>query len=986
MVCRNNEKNQKTMNKLLICLNLIFLGTSALLAQTITLNEVVSSNSQSLQDEDGDYPDWIEFYFSGTGITDLSGYGLSDDKGDLYKWIFPSNTLISDNYLIVFASGKNTNYQHTNFAISSSGESLYLTHPQGSIIDSVLLAEMPPDVSYGCQPDGNANRFYFLSPTPGSENNTTAYITPTPFLVNFSPEGGLYTGSVNVTLSATDPEDLIYYTLDGSLPTQSSTLASNPIPISETQVVRARIVSDGVLSNLTTTHTYIIDKVTELPIISLSALPEDLWDSNDGIYENYESDREIPVHIEFFNAIGNLAFSQDAGMKIHGGWSRNFPQKSFALFARSVYGESSFNYSIFPELPFESYESFILRNAGDDFEGTHLRDAMMQGLLSDLDVETQAYQPSVIFLNGEYWGILNVREKLNEHYIEAHHGVAEEDLDMLEIEQEVIHGDADHYNALLDYIQSHDMTSVQAYNHIKEQIDLNNYLNYMVSELYVANVDWPGWNLKYWRPRTTNGKWRWIPYDLDGGFGLAHPWEHGYDNMFAFATATDGDGWPNPPWSTLLFRKLLENNDFTSDFLNRYADCLNTIWKDSIVISKINLVRDRIASEISLHHERWDYLTYDDWEYEMGVLYEFASERESVVHAKTLSEFSLAGLARVELRIEPAIGGSILLNNNLYVGDSVWEGTYYQGIPVDVQAVTKTGYEFLGWDVDGSGESNSSLEVPLSDDVVLTARFQLSGTSSSPIVINEINYHSAPDFDPGDWLELYNLSNEVVDVSGWVFKDEDNTHQLVFPEGTVIAVDDYLVLCRNRTDFMSHFPEVEPLSLSFDFGLSNGGELIRLFDSEGEIIDALTYSDSSPWPSQADGQGPSLELKSPSSDNALAQNWTASFNEGTPGAPNSGVNSIPRADINSIAQKPKNYPNPFHVETTISFTTSSRGHVHVNIFDLLGRQVASLMNEVAEPGKQEVVWRPEGHLEAGMYIYQIRFNKGTSSGMMIYDR
>jgi hypothetical protein len=975
------------MNKILICLNLIFIGTSTLLAQTITINEVVSSNSQSIQDDDGDFPDWIEFYFSGTAATDISGYGLSDDKSDLYKWVFPSNTVISDKYFIVFASGKNSSSQHTSFSISSSGESLYLTHPQGSIVDSVRLGEMPPDVSYGCQPDGSANRLYFLVPTPGSQNNTTAYNSPTPFSVNFSPEGGLYNGSVNVTLSASEPGAEIYYTLDGSLPTQSSTLASNPIPMSGTGVVRARVVSDGILSDLTSTNTYIIDKETALPVISLSASPDDLWDNVDGIYTNFESDREIPVHIEFFQPDGSTSFSQDAGMKIYGGWSRSYPQKSLALFARSEYGASSFNYNIFPDLPFEKYESFVLRNSGDDFLYTHMRDGMMQGLLDGLDLDKQAYLPTVIYLNGEYWGILNAREKLNEHYIEAHHGVALEDLDMLEIEQDVIHGDANHFNALLDYIQSQDMTSLQAYDHVKEQIDINSYLNYMASELYVENTDWPGWNLKYWRPRTANGKWRWIIYDLDFGFGLTTPQEQGYDNMFAFAKATDGDSWPNPPWSTLLFRKLLENSDFTNDFLNRYADCLNTIWQAPLVTSKITQVRDNISSEMRLHLERWGNLSYAGWENEVAHLYEFASGHKNEIQQNILSEFNLAGLAGLELRIEPAEGGSVRLNNNLYVGDSVWNGTYFLGIPVDVQAVARPGYEFLGWDINGSGKSDRSLKVPLSEDVVITARFQVSETSSPPIVINEINYHSAPDFDPGDWLELYNASNEAVDVSGWVFKDEDNLHQLVFPDGTIIEANDFLVLCQNKTDFMSHFPDIQPLSPSFNFGLSNGGELLRLFDSKGEYADAVTYSDMSPWPSQADGQGASLELISPFSDNTLAQNWTANLNHGTPGSPNTGMNnSTPSADLSVITHNAKNYPNPFNVETTISFTTPSRGHVRVTIFDLLGKQVASLKNEVTEPGKQEVVWQPEDHLEAGMYIYQIWYNEATISGIMIYNR
>lgn len=974
------------MHNFLLSLTFLFLFTSTIFSQTIVINEVVSLNKESLLDEDGDAPDWIELYFSGNGPTDLSAYGLSDDRNNLYKWAFPSNTIISDTYLVIFASGKNRDYKHTNFALSSSGEGLYLTNPSGVIVDSIHIGALPADVSLGRNSSDKNNWVYYLTPTPGTENNTPFYTSPTPYLVNFSQESGLYNGSVTLLLSANSLADSIYYTLDGSLPNESSTLASGAIELSETKVLRASIWSNGVLSDQVATHSYIIDKETNLPVISISAIPKHLWDKNTGIYEDWESDKEIPVHIDFFTPEGSIGFSQDAGMKIFGGWSRHFPQKSFALFARNEYGKSNFAYTIFPNLPYNEYESFVLRNSGGDFDVTHVRDAMMQGLISDLDIETQAYRPAVIYLNGEYWGILNIREKLNENYIEAHFDVKKEALDMLENEQEVIHGDSKHYNSLLSYIQSHDMTKSQAYSHIKEQLDLNSYLNYMTSELYLANVDWPGWNIKYWRPRTESGKWRWLVYDLDDGFGLGHPWNYGSNTMFEFATATDGDEWPNPPWSTLLFRKLLQNNEFTTDFLNRYADNMNTLWQASLVNHKISTLQNEIAEEMHAHLERWD-LSYEDWLDEMDNLHEFSNERIAEVHKNTLSEFNLSGLADVDIQIEPAAGGTIVLNNHIDIWDAPWHGIYYQGIPINIQAVANQGYKFSGWDIDGVKETPLSYSISLNEHTTITATFELTGTPASPIVINEINYNSAPNFDAGDWVELYNYSNKAVDLSGWVFKDEAVSHSLIFPQGTTIGANDFLVLCQKQAHFLNLFPALQSSTLSFDFGLSNGGEQLNLFNAEGEYIDSLTYSDNTPWPLLADGTGATLTLKNPYSNNALAQNWTASSGKGTPGVSNGTYTKIEQRPMKSaIAQALKNYPNPFSIETTLSFKIEQQGKVQINIFNLVGTQVANLTDKVYEPGLKQLVWKPAANLEGGVYIYQVHVNNETNSGIMIYNR
>ena len=974
--------------QLIISLLAFFICSSSLLAQSVLFNEVVSSNSQTLFDEDGDSPDWIELYNPGEDPIDLCGYGLSDKSIQLFKWTFPSIVLPSNSFLVVFASGKDRDYRHTNFKINSSGESLFLSSPEGLIVDSVEIPNLPVDVSYGRQDDYEGNWFYFMTPTPWEANNSTAYNTPTPGLVDFSPKGGLHDGSVSVTLSTSLPESKIYYTLDGSVPDDGSAIANNSLTIDNTTVVRARIKTSGVFLDLTNTHSYVINKETDLAVMSITAIPDDLWNSTTGIYINYESDEEIPVHIELYDPKGAAGFSQDVGMKMFGGWSRHFPQKSFAFFARKQYGLSNINYKLFPTLHFNEYESFVLRNSGGDFDITHVRDAMMQQLIADIDLETQAYRPVVVYLNGEYWGILNMREKLNEHYIEAHQGIKEEDLDMLQNNQDVIHGDNEHYNAMIDYIDNNDMALAESYSHIKNQIDIDNYLNYMVSELYFGNVDWPGWNIKYWRPRTENGKWRWMVYDLDDGFWQDGPEYYGYDNMYYFALATNGEEWPNPPWSTLLFRRLLENDEFFEDFVNRYADYMNTIWQPAVVNHKIALIQDEIDEEMVHHLARWN-LSYNDWQDEMDILHEFANARVEEVYSNTISYFNLLGLVDLDIHIETAGGGVVHLNNTLDIYNPLWHGIYFQDIPVQVEAIAQTGYKFIGWNLGGIAKSSPKLKLPMSDNTIITAYFEPDGAAISPIVINEINYNSSDYFDSGDWIELYNRGNETIDMSGWKFKDEDDSHELIFPEGTSILAHDYLVLVKKPNAFQSFFPEVSFLPQNFDFGLSNGGEHLRLLDSEGKYIDSLTYGDKSPWPAMADGQGATLELKNAFSDNSLAKNWLASVDYGTPGAPNSIIIQLleqPQYKEHSDISFLFNYPNPFSVETNISFQLPFSGQIRVRIFDIMGVEIASLFDGVLEKGKHQLVWHPSVNLKSGIFFCRLEFNQQSKSVFMIYTQ
>ncbi len=243
-------------------------------------------------------------------------------------------------------------------------------------------------------------------------------------------------------------------------------------------------------------------------------------------------------------------------------------QKSVRIFARKEYGDEFINYKIFPEKEIRKFSSLVLRNGGyPEFRSTMFRDGFMQTLISEeMDLETQAYRPCIVYVNGEYWGIFNIREKQNEEYLKENNGIDPNNLDILENNMNVVEGDKSHYEHMLDFIRSNDLSIQSNYDSLKQWMDIDNYLNYQIAQIYFANNDWPANNIKYWRPKTDDGKWRWMLFDVDGGFGL----NANYDfNSIEYATAEDSKLWNNSPWSTFLFRNLLKNNEFADEFFTK---------------------------------------------------------------------------------------------------------------------------------------------------------------------------------------------------------------------------------------------------------------------------------------------------------------------------------------------------------------------------------------------------------------------------------
>jgi len=423
----------------------------------------------------------------------------------------------------------------------------------------------------------------------------------------------------------------------------------------------------------------------------------------------------------------------------------------------------------------------------------------------------------------------------------------------------------------------------------------------------------------------------------------------------------------NPPWATLLQRKLIENPMFRNRFINQIADLLNTNFLPDRVIAVINTLANHIASEIGRHRSRWGIAGEN-----LDKMTAFAQQRPAYLRTHIRDYFNCGDNGT--LNIDATTGGFVQLNTlRLQQADMPFAGIYFQNNGIHLRAVPDAGYKFDGWSGDATS-NDESLILSVSGSTTLFASFSPDTAAVKDIVINEINYNSADDFDSGDWVEFYNRTGSPVDISGWTFSDSDENHKFIFPNGTVIDPDHYLVLVENDSAFISRFPEVQNFTGETGFGLNGAGEFIKLTDGDGQIMDSLTYDDALPWPVEADGYGKSLELSDPEKDNAKVENWKTSAEHGTPGRPNAPVSVIGSfsgqmaPDVYALSQ---NYPNPFNPATTISYSVPKRGRVSLSVYDLLGRVVATLVNRIYPAGRYEVTFNG-GMLSSGVYLYRMQ--------------
>lgn len=653
--------------------------------------------------QNGDNSLAIEVHNSSTTSTDLTLIPILSAR---YK-----GDAIADGTPVDQRLGLNNSLLHSNFKISSNGETLYLFNSAGQQVDSLTVGGNA-GISVG-RSEQNAAVVYYSTPTPGSGNTTTEYLGVTTSTVEFSHTGGVLSPASVSLFGATEGE-IIRFTLDATVPNKDSEIFSKPIDLSGNTVVRASVFQDHYIPSPPQSFTYLNQDKHDIAVVTLATNPLNLFDMDYGIYaygSNYErqqpyfganfwQDWERPVHFAFYEADGTLGTELNAGVKIFGGWSRANPQRSLAIFARAQYGEGKIDYPLFPQLDYARFESIVLRNSGNDFLSTSLRDAALTSLMDGSGLETQAFRPVATYLNGEYWGMYNLREKVNEHFLASKYAIDADDIDLLEGNANVIEGSNEAYLALLDFLTSHSLSDDANFQVVAEQVDIDNFIIYQVAQIYFNNTDWPGNNIKYWKSPDT--KWRWILYDTDFSFGLWEPLDYLNDTL-SHALATAGPEEPNPPWSTLLLRKLLENTEFKRRFINRFADELNTRFQADQVSAHIDSLAMMIATEMPRHFARWEpevntspRAIPKNWAGEVTKMKDFAELRAAAVQGHILNQFNLASYHRLTIELDDPNRGYVQLNN-LTLTQPTWQGEYFAEIPVTLTAIAAPGFMFSHW-------------------------------------------------------------------------------------------------------------------------------------------------------------------------------------------------------------------------------------------------------------------------------------------------
>lgn len=559
------------------------------------------------------------------------------------------------------------------------------------------------------------------------------------------------------------PMATIRYTTDGSIPTEESPVfeeslqidsrAGDPNVISliptnnlgggseqwfppageifKIHTIRARAFAPRMDPGETASATYIVDPEGparfSMPVVSIAAHYGAFFDPDTGIYvygnyNNYFQDGdewERLSHVEFFEEDGNLAFAQNLGVRTHGGTTRQRPRKSLRFYARAEYGESWVNYQLFPDKPVFQFKRFLLRNSGNDWDQAIFRDAFMQSLLKDVTkLDLQYSRPVVVFLNGEYWGVHNVRDRYDDKYFEAHYGLGEMDVSMLENNAEFDDGNPEgvaHYQEMIQFIQNNSMTSASNYASLQTRMDVESFLDHQVAEIYFMNTDWPGNNLQYWRKMTPtfqpdapyghDGRWRWMIKDTDFGFGLDFNYVPGVNegpahNTLAFALAPNGPDWPNPAWSTLIFRRLTENQQFRYALINRFCDLMNTVFKEDYVLARLEETRQQYFPEMEEHIHRWRTpYNVDQWNEQVGRMVSFAELRPGYLKQHIKAQFGLDEMANITVSSSNLLQGGVRVNR--LEPDQIsnpWTGSYFKNVPLEVEAVALPGFRFSHWE------------------------------------------------------------------------------------------------------------------------------------------------------------------------------------------------------------------------------------------------------------------------------------------------
>lgn len=719
------------MKRILFAIIAGLLSVETINAQ-IVINELMQSNVDGVIDDLNEFPDsWVELYNAGDASVSLKGYrlGITDNSDD--AWKLPDQTIASKQCVLVYCDEAATKL-HTDFRLESGkGCNVYLFNGS-EVADMVTgLPKQPaPNIAYGRKDDGGEEWGYQVKPTPGKANfgEVTDNILGDPI---FSEPGRVITQGSSVTLTLSVPEDsprstLIRYTLDGSEPTRSSNLYMNePIELTSTTVVRAKLFCDGWLSPRSVTQSYILlPREMTLPVLSISTNDNYFNDAKFGIYvegnyqpgkQNYKFNWRRPMNVEFFDhPESESVINQLCEGRIMGGSSRKYTPRSMILYANKRFGTKHFNYEFFPDQKpgLDVQKSILLRNSGGDCYYLYMRDAIIQRVMGTYtDLDWQPWRPTIIYINGQYKGIINIRERSTSHYVWANFDKLE-DIDMIENWEQLKEGDMTNFEAFRKFYNERGHTREE----YEKWMDCVEYMNLMITHLFFGNMDFPGNNSVMWRPRVEGGRWRFVAKDADWGLGLNQEYYPSLTNRCpAYVNAIDwlcnytvGDYWVKEPKYTVLFRYMMENPDLNREFIERCSIYMGDFLNEKGVREIWDPMYETIKAEYPYHRalikDTW--LNYDA---ELASARQWMAERTNYFYKHLASTYRQG--SPIPLTINQSVEEASKLNlrfNGIQLSKGVFDGQFFRDHIVTLEAEAPEGKEIKGWHVTTKNDNGTS--------------------------------------------------------------------------------------------------------------------------------------------------------------------------------------------------------------------------------------------------------------------------------------
>lgn len=565
--------------------------------------------------------EYIELHNDGSENIHLSGYSLSE--GPESEYIFGDLTIEAGQYLLLLAKGgipaAGESIEVENIRLNGAGETLILKDHTGKIIDYLETGYLLDGYSFGRSADNKYKEVFYDTKTPGEKNSDREF-TSTSEKPTFSVQGGIVAKeSIEVELNAGEGA-VIKFTTNGNEPTFTDQTYTEPIIIHENTVIRAVAFSDGKLPSAPASRTYIFEKTHDIPILCISSNSYGLFSDDHGIYadgkghsdsefpyydSNFWWDAERPASIEYYETDGKLALDFNAGIQIFGGFSRALAQKSFIIHLRDEYGLDELYYPFFKGSDGNQFKKFILRNGGQDTR-TKMKDYYISKLaIEEGNQDGMRGQPVAVYINGEYWGIYNLRERIDEDYLSYHYNLDPDDINIIAANGVALHGNNQDWLELKQFSMNSDFTRQENYEKLANWIDIENFTDYIIFQTFFSNADTG--NIKFWRDQSKTMKWRVLFYDVDLSLRDKNYYDEVIQRMFGQSGEYIG-------YSAHIQQALIQNPHYREYFLQRYAYYLTEVFTDKYLESGIEEIADTMKNEMVYQTERWKmYGTYEQW-------------------------------------------------------------------------------------------------------------------------------------------------------------------------------------------------------------------------------------------------------------------------------------------------------------------------------------------------------------------------------------